>query len=288
MAGRVPIVIDGWEQGVNTAGSFRNSGGFAAAARRVKTAGPPALMLFAIVAAWQLGVFHWAFGLETYIVAYPADIGRALLEQESTVLSDVRVTLYEAFTGYVVGSAIGFTTAVVLTWSGFLRRGVLPLVSAMTSLPIVALAPLMVLYLGFGSNSKIAVVVLMTFPPMTVATFKGLVSVSVESERLMTSFAASHLKTFSKLRLPQSVPFLFTGLRVNVTLSLVGAIIAEFFAARHGVGSSMGYALDSFDMPTAWLYMVAAALLGVVWYRLVQFVEKVAAPWQEVYRTPSA
>ena len=273
---------------MNTAGSFRNSGGFAAAARRVKTAGPPALMLFAIVAAWQLGVFHWAFGLETYIVAYPADIGRALLEQESTVLSDVRVTLYEAFTGYVVGSAIGFTTAVVLTWSGFLRRGVLPLVSAMTSLPIVALAPLMVLYLGFGSNSKIAVVVLMTFPPMTVATFKGLVSVSVESERLMTSFAASHLKTFSKLRLPQSVPFLFTGLRVNVTLSLVGAIIAEFFAARHGVGSSMGYALDSFDMPTAWLYMVAAALLGVVWYRLVQFVEKVAAPWQEVYRTPSA
>jgi NitT/TauT family transport system permease protein len=155
-------------------------------------------------------------------------------------------------------------------------------------MPVIALAPLMVLYFGFGVLSKIAVVVLMTLPPMAITAFKGLSSADMHLQDVLASFAAGRPDLLIKLRLPWSLPFVFTALKLNVTLSLIGAIIAEFFAARQGLGFRMSYALDTFDMPVAWATMLIAAVLGVVWYQVVVGVERMAIPWHVSIRSGSA
>lgn len=240
---------------------------------------PPLALGAVVVAAWQLGAFHALFGLEAYTLAYPADILTSMGSEAGSLAGHVRYTLLEAAVGFAIGSALGLGMALVLSEIPFARRGVLPIVSGLASMPVIALAPLMALYFGLGFASKVAVIVIMTVPPMTVTTFKGLTSVDRELENLLVSYAADRTDVLLRLRLPWAMPFIFTGLKLNVTLSLIGAIIAEFFAAQAGLGFRMSYALDTFDMRIAWGTMVLAAVLGVVWYQLVTFLERIAVPW---------
>jgi NitT/TauT family transport system permease protein len=249
---------------------------------------PPLLVAVTVVALWEAGTFHRLLGLETYTLAYPSAIVRALADDWPSLLMHTRVTLTEAMAGYALGSLSGFVLAVPLCELPPVRRALLPLVSGLASMPVIALAPLMVLYFGFGVLSKIAVVVLMTLPPMAITAFKGLSSADRHLQDVLASFAAGRPDLLIKLRLPWSLPFVFTALKLNVTLSLIGAIIAEFFAARQGLGFRMSYALDTFDMPVAWATMLIAAVLGVVWYQVVVGVERMAIPWHVSIRSGSA
>lgn len=246
---------------------------------RLTRAIAPLVFGLIVLVAWQSGLFHKLLGLEEYTLAYPNDILQAVMTDSDSLLRDVRVTLVEALAGLAVGSTLGFVMALVIHAIPLAQRAALPLVSSLAAMPVIALAPLMFLYFGRGMLSKIAVIVIMTAPPMTVATFKGVSSVDEDLENLLFSYAANRGDFLGRLRLPWALPFVFTALKLNVTLSLIGAIIAEFFASDAGLGSRMSYALDTFDMPAAWGTMLLAALLGIVCYQVVSLIERKAVPW---------
>lgn len=244
----------------------------------------PVLTLAVVLAAWQAGLIHKAFGLEPYTLAYPSDVVDVLRSESDTLVPETLTTVVAALAGFALGSATGFLLAVLLAEFAVLRRTLLPMLSGLVSMPIIALAPLMVLYFGLGISSKIAVATIMTAAPMAVTAYKGLGSYDSDSADLLRSYAASRGRFWCSLRLPVSMPMVFTALKLNVNLALIGVIIAEFFGGRHGLGREMKYALDSFDMPMAWTTIVIAAVLGIVWYHLVGLLERLLVPWDPTFR----
>jgi NitT/TauT family transport system permease protein len=254
-------------------------------ARRLWRVLLPALTFVAFVAAWQSGLVHKAFDLEAYTLAYPSDILDTVRSEEAaTLLRETGVTLAAALAGFAIGSATGFLLAILLAESGVLRRTLLPMLSGLVSMPIIALAPLMVLYFGLGISSKIAVATIMTAAPMAVTAYKGLSAYDSDSADLLASYAASRADVWRRLKLPVSLPYVFTALKLNVNLSLIGVIIAEFFGGNHGLGREMKYAIETFNMPVAWTTIVIAALLGIVMYQVVNGVERVLVPWDPEFR----
>jgi len=245
----------------------------------------PVLTFVAVVAAWQVGLVHRAFGLEPYTLAYPADIVATLRSGEAgTLARETLTTLVAALAGFGVGSGTGFLLAILLAEFDVFRRALLPLLSGLVSMPIIALAPLMVLYFGLGISSKIAVAAIMTAAPMAVTAYKGLNAYDSDSADLLRSYAASRPRFWRLLKLPVSLPYVFTALKLNVNLSLIGVIIAEFFGGRHGLGREMKYAIETFDMPVAWTTIVIAAGLGIVLYQVVNGVERLLVPWDTSFR----
>jgi NitT/TauT family transport system permease protein len=262
----------------------RGAGGPRRRTGRVARVVLPAITLAVVLAAWQAGLIHRAFGLEPYTLAYPSDIVDTLRSESGTLVPETLTTVVAALAGFGLGSASGFVLAVLLAEFGVLRRTLLPMLSGLVSMPIIALAPLMVLYFGLGISSKIAVAAIMTAAPMAVTAYKGLGSYDSDSADLLRSYAAGRARFWRSLRLPVSMPMVFTALKLNVNLALIGVIIAEFFGGRHGLGREMKYAIDSFDMPMAWTTIVIAAVLGIAWYQLVALLERLLVPWDPTFR----
>jgi NitT/TauT family transport system permease protein len=257
----------------------------AAGARRLWRIVLPVLTFAAVVGVWQAGLIHRAFGLEPYTLAYPSDIVATLRSSSLATLADgTKVTVTAALAGFAIGSATGFLLAVLLAEYDVFRRTLLPMLSGLVSMPIIALAPLMVLYFGLGISSKIAVAAIMTAAPMAVTAYKGLNAYDSDSADLLRSYAAGRRRFWRSLRLPVSLPYVFTALKLNVNLSLIGVIIAEFFGGRHGLGREMKYAIETFDMPVAWTTIVIAAVLGIVMYQVVNGIERLVVPWDPSLR----
>jgi NitT/TauT family transport system permease protein len=245
----------------------------------------PLLTFAVVVGAWQAGLVHKAFGLEPYTLAYPADIVGELRSGDAGVLArETLVTLTAALAGFGLGSGCGFLLGVLLAEFDICRRTLLPMLSGLVSMPIIALAPLMILYFGLGISSKIAVATIMTAAPMAVTAYKGLCAYDGDSADLLRSYAAGRGHFWRLLRLPVSLPYVFTALKLNVNLSLIGVIIAEFFGGRHGLGREMHYAIDSFDAALAWTTIVIAAVLGIVLYQVVSIIERLVVPWDPSMR----
>ena len=247
----------------------------------------PVVTFVVAVSAWQARLFHQAFGLEPYTLAYPADIVDTVAADDGTLVRATLVTLLSALAGFSLGSLSGFLLAVLLAEFGILRRTLLPMLSGLVSMPIIALAPLMILYFGLGTSSKVAVATIMCMAPMAVTAYKGLNCYDSDSADLLHSYAASRPRFWLVLKLPVSLPFVFTALKLNVNLSLIGVIIAEFFGGNRGLGREMKYAIETFNMPVAWTTIVIAALLGIVLYQLVTVIERVLVPWDRSFREGS-
>ncbi|MBV9133034.1 MAG: ABC transporter permease, partial [Chloroflexi bacterium] len=240
---------------------------------------PAVLVFFALLAAWQLGVFHALFRLKAFQLPYPLDIAQALVDRSDVLARDAfQFTGLEAVAGLVIGALAGFGCAVLCASVPFLRRGLLPIAASLNSIPIIAVSPIAVLWLGFGQPSKIAVVALMTFAPMVVNAFKGLYSIDRASLELMESLAASPLDVFWRLRLPHSLPYVFSALKIGATLAMIGALVAEFFNAQRGLGVTLSTNIQVAKMPIAWAAIVVAAVLGLVLYAVVGGIERALIP----------
>jgi NitT/TauT family transport system permease protein len=241
---------------------------------------PSLVVLLALMGAWQLGAIHAVLHLRAFQLPYPLEIAQAMSDRSDVLLRDaLQFTAPEAAAGLILGSCLGFACAVLFVNVPFLRRGALPIAASLNSIPIIAVSPIAVLWLGFGQPSKIAVVALMTFAPMVVNAFKGLYSTERASLELMTSLAASPLQVFWKLRLPQSLPYLFTALKVGTTLAIIGAIVAEFFNAQRGLGVTLSTNIQVAKMPIAWAAIVVAAIIGLLLFAAVSLVERAVIPW---------
>jgi NitT/TauT family transport system permease protein len=167
----------------------------------------------------------------------------------------------------------------------FLRRGLLPLGNFVAALPIIGIAPIMVMWFGFDWHSKAAVVVIMTFFPMLVNTVTGLAAAGELERDLMRSYGASYWSTLVRLRLPAAMPFVFNALKINSTLALIGAIVAEFFGTPIvGMGFRISTEVGRMALDTVWAEILVAAIAGSVFYGLIALVERAITFWHPSYR----
>ncbi|HET7728228.1 MAG TPA: ABC transporter permease [Candidatus Limnocylindrales bacterium] len=238
---------------------------------------PPLLLLGVLVAAWEGAVA--LTGVNPVTLPAPTRVIAALWDFRAAALEHLAVTLTETLLGFGVAVLFAVGTAVVLDRIPFVRRAVEPLLVASQTIPVVAIAPLLVIWFGFGLAPKVVVVVLVTFFPITVALLDGFARVPAEATDLMRSFGASEGATFRKLRWPAALPALFTGLRISVVYAVIGAIFGEYVGARTGLGIWMQLSQNSFRTDLVFAAILLTALASMALYAGVRLIERVAIPW---------
>ncbi|MCQ1851079.1 ABC transporter permease [Neorhizobium galegae] len=242
------------------------------------------LLIPAIFGAWILILWEAATrgaGIPFIILPPPSSIGARLASSVPILWADVQQTIFKAVLfGYVVGCASGFVVAILADRIAFLRRGLLPIGNMVSALPIIGVAPIMVMWFGFDWQSKAAVVIIMTFFPMLVNTVAGLGASGVMERDLMRSYASDYWQTLMKLRLPAAMPFIFNALKINSTLALIGAIVAEFFGTPIvGMGFRISTEIGRMNVDMVWAEIAVAALIGSVFYGVVALGERATTFW---------
>ncbi|MGO4637554.1 nitrate ABC transporter [Mesorhizobium sp. SEMIA 3007] len=247
------------------------------------------LIIPAIFGAWILIIWEAVTrgaGIPFILLPPPSAIGARIAGSLPVLGADVRQTIFKAVIfGYVVGSGAGFITAILTDRVPFLRRGLLPIGNMVSALPIIGVAPIMVMWFGFDWQSKAAVVIIMTFFPMLVNTVAGLAASGHMERDLMRTYASGYWPTLIKLRLPAAAPFIFNALKINSTLALIGAIVAEFFGTPVvGMGFRISTEVGRMNIDMVWAEIAVAALAGSVFYGVVALVERAVTFWHPSVR----
>ncbi len=239
---------------------------------------PAALVLVAGLGLWE--AVAYLFSIQFYLLPAPHVIVQSLRETYPLLVEAALYTFTEAVVGFALGCGGGILAAMLASTSPGFAGLVLPYAVASASVPIIALAPLAIVWFGVEQGSKIAIVVLMTFFPTFVSTLRGLTSVTPQSLELMQSYAATELQIFLKIRLPHSLPMVFPALRACATLAMIGAVVSEFFG---GPVKSLGVYIKStaslFQTRQAWSAILVACALGLLFYFAVVLAERLAMPW---------
>ena len=237
-----------------------------------------------LVYFWQVLVV--AFEVPRVILPPPSLIAQSLADNVVKLWGDfVQTVVKSVFMGWALGCSLGFAMAIAIDRLPFLQRGLLPIASLTSAIPLVGVAPIAVMLFGFDWPSKAAVVVLMTFFPMLVSTLAGLKAAGKLELELMHSYAANYWQTLLLLRLPAALPFMFGALKVNATLALIGAIVAEYFGSpTQGIGFRISTEAGKMNMPLVWGSIVVAAVTGTLAYALLVQLERKAAFWHPSVR----
>lgn len=228
---------------------------------------------------WEVVVI--GAGVPKVLMPAPSAIAARFSESLPILAEDFWQTFVKSvLTGYLAGCGLGFAVAILADRVPFLRRGLLPLGNFVSALPIVGIAPICVMWFGFDWHSKAAVVVVMTFFPMLVNTVAGLAAAGRLERDLMHSYGAGYWPTLLKLRLPAALPFIFNALKINSTLALIGAIVAEFFGTPTvGMGFRISIEAARLSLDMVWAEIALAAIAGSLFYGLVALVERGATFW---------
>ncbi len=244
----------------------------------------PAVFGLWLVFLWE--VITVGANVPQVLLPPPGMILARLFSSADILLDDFRQTFLQAvLAGYAIGCLSGFLVAVLADAVPFLKRGLLPLGNLASALPIVGVAPIMVMWFGFDWQSKAAVVVIMTFFPMLVNTVAGLAAAGVQERELLGTYAASYLQVLFSLRLPAAMPFIFNALKINSTLALIGAIVAEFFGTPIvGMGFRISTEVGRMNLDMVWAEIVLAAVAGSLFYGLVALAERRVTFWHPSYR----
>jgi NitT/TauT family transport system permease protein len=237
-----------------------------------------------VLALWEFLVV--ANEVPMVLLPAPSAIGARMVASAGILWIDFSQTFLKAvLAGYAMGCLGGFLLALLADRVPFLARGLLPLANLAASLPVVGIAPIMVMWFGFDWPSKAAVVVVMTFFPMLVNTLAGLAAAGRLEHDLMRSYAAGHGATLWYLRLPAALPFIFTALKVNAPLALIGAIVAEFFGSpTAGMGFRIATEASRLAMDMVWAEIALAALAGSAFYGTLALAERAATFWHPSHR----
>ncbi|PWC19603.1 ABC transporter permease [Brenneria corticis] len=236
---------------------------------------------------WQLLVT--VFAVPQVLLPAPLDIVRALYENAGLLAGDFVQTVVKAvLVGYLLGSGMGIAVGILIDRLPFLQRGLLPLANLTSTIPLVGVAPIAVMWFGFDWPSKAAVIVLVTFFPALVSTLAGLQASGKLERELMYCYAATPRKTLWVLRLPAALPFIFNALKVNAALALISAIVAEFFGSpTSGLGFRISTEAARMHMSTVWAAIVVASVVGSLFYALLVRLEKKVNFWHPSVRGES-
>ncbi len=245
---------------------------------------PPLVFGVTLLILWELLVR--GLDVSPVLLPTPSAIGARIAASPEILWADfVQTFLKGALSGYVIGCGAGVLTGIAVDRLPFLRRGLLPVGSFAAALPIVGMAPIMVMWFGFDWQSKAAIVVLMVFFPMLVNTVQGLAATEHAQSDLMRTYAASYGQTLRRLRLPAAAPFVFNGLKISTTLALIGAIVAEFFGSPTvGMGFRISTEVGRLGLDMVWAEIAVAALVGSAFYGAVALVERAVTFWHPAQR----
>ncbi|MBN3849309.1 ABC transporter permease [Paraburkholderia sp. Ac-20342] len=247
---------------------------------------PVLAVLIVIIAAWEAAVDIGH--VPSYLLPPPSSIWVSLIEHRANLLTHTWVTLLETLAGFGLSIAIGVPLAALIVYSRVFDRIVYPILIASQSVPKVALAPILLVALGYGILPKIIVAFLIAFFPVVVNTVSGLASVDRDTLKLMRSMGATKLTVFSKVRFPHAVPSMIAGFKVAIALAVVGAVVGEFVGGRSGLGYYMMLATGNFDAPLVFACVVVLTVMGIVLFYAVGLLELLMARWNRSARIARA
>lgn len=246
-------------------------------ARAASRSGPSAALLALFVALWQAAT--WVGQMPEWLLPSPARIAQTAWEVAPSLLPHIAQTLVETFWGLGLSLVTGLLLAFAIDLSPLLRRALYPLLVASQTVPIIALAPLLVVWFGFGMVSKVIVVALVCFFPIAINTADGLRATDPEHVALLRAMGARRGQIFRAVRLPSALPSFFSGLRIAVTYSVIGAVISEWIGASQGLGIYMIRSANAFRTAQLFTAIVVASLLSIALFLLVSGLERASLPW---------
>lgn len=244
---------------------------------RISAVGLPLIGTAIIISGWWYATI--LFNINSFILPSPGDIVMSFSEKYEYLFDETLVTLQETVIGFGIGAGSGLLIAIALTASSIVERATMPLLVALNSVPKVAIAPLLLVWLGFGQEPRIILVLLMCFFPVVVSTVAGLTSTPSDLGELTRSLSASWWRTYLKVRLPWALPQVFTGMKVAVSLSVVGAVVAEINNPNSGLGSVIVLSGQSLDTPLAFAAITLLAVMSVILFYLIVALERLMLPW---------
>lgn len=244
----------------------------------------PLIFGLTLIAIWE-GVVR-GFEISPVLLPAPSMIVARFAASTGILWEDfVQTVIKGALSGYVLGCGSAFLVAILVDRFDFLRRGLLPVGNFVAALPVIGMAPILVMWFGFDWQSKAAVVVVMVFFPMLVNTVQGLSDSSAMQRDLMRTYGAGYWTTLRKLRLPAAMPFIFNGLKIASTLALIGAIVAEFFGSPiRGMGFRISTSVGQLALDLVWAEIVVAAIVGSAFYGGVALIERAVTFWHPSQR----
>ena len=256
----------------------------AALERRARPVLLPAGVLLGALVVWEI---TWRlFNVPRFVVPLPSGIIAETWEWRLYLLGHSWVTLYETLAGFGLSIAVGVPLAVVIVYSPVLRSAIYPLVVVTQAVPKIAIAPVLLLLLGADAVSKVVVAFLVAFFPIVVDTATGLAATPTELLDLSRSYRANAFKTFVKVRFPMALPFFFSGLKVSVTLAVIGAVVGEFVGSDRGLGYVILSATSYWKSNLAFGAILLLAVMAVGLFGLVELVERLVCPWYVHAREP--
>jgi putative hydroxymethylpyrimidine transport system permease protein len=244
----------------------------------------PLLLLVTLIGAWQVAASSGALadllGLEPFLVPSPAEIASSLWDNRSLLAENAWVTMREILLGFLCGLAAGLGFAVLLRLSGLLRRATYPLLIGSQAIPILVFAPILVVWFGYGIGPKLAIVALVCFFPIAVATADGLRSVDQEATKMMRTLDASRWQLLWRIEAPTSLPFAFSGARIAVAFAPIAAVFGEWAGAESGLGHLI--LQDNAQLETARVFAAATllAVIGVALYGFLALAERRIVTWR--------
>lgn len=246
----------------------------------------PAALIAVLIAAW------WAVTeaelVAPYILPSPADTWNAAADNAAYLAQNTWVTTWETVIGFAIAAVVGVFVAVVMVYSTSVEKTVYPLILFAQVVPKIAIAPLFIVWLGFGTSPKILVAVLMAFFPIVISGLAGLRSVDPEILELTSTMGASRFRTFMKIRFPASLPQLMSGLKVAATLAVTGAVVGEFVGSNEGLGYVILQANGNVDTAMLFAALIIMSALGIVLFAIIEIAEKFLIPWHSSRRAASS
>ncbi|HJU22362.1 MAG TPA: ABC transporter permease [Casimicrobiaceae bacterium] len=242
----------------------------------------PLVVIVGVLLIWELCVR--LFNVPAYLLPPPSAIARRIVVDYKLVAINAWVTLGEVLAGYGLAIVVSIPLAAILSQFRVVENAIYPTLVASQTIPKVAIAPILVVWFGFGLLPKILIAFLICFFPIVVDTMTGFRSVPREVIWLARSMGAPQWKTFAKIRIPAALPNIFAGLKVASTLAVVGAVVGEFIGADRGLGYQLIVANGLMDVQLSFAVLVALSLLGIVLYAAIDLLERLALPWHVSHR----
>ncbi|MBO9521290.1 MAG: ABC transporter permease [Nocardioidaceae bacterium] len=236
------------------------------------------VLVAGFVACWAVAIE--VFDLQAYVVPTPGAVWQAFWENDSFLWPALWVTLYESLAGFALSIVVGLALATVMVYSPLLRGLIMPSLVALNATPKVALAPVLILWLGLGVNSKIGMAFLLSFFPVVVNTARGLAEVDADLLDYFRLLRAGRVRTFVKVRLPNSLPMMFDGFKIALPIAIVGAVIGEFVASKEGLGYQIIVAYSTFSSDLVFAAVILVAVASTVLYGVLVLIERLLLRWR--------
>jgi len=253
----------------------------------VKKYGPPLLLFIATIALWELMVRM--LDIQKFLLPAPSVIGAAFIENLDRLTYVGWFTTKEALGGLAIGSTLGIGVALATARWTIVSEALMPFAIAANSVPIIAFAPIFNNWFGIDNPfAKMMIVAVIVFFPMMINTVRGLTLVDPAALELMHSYAATDYQVLWKLRLPNALPYIFSAFKVAATLSMIGAVVSEFFGgSRSALGVFITQEAAQFRFQNSWAAIIIASIIGIGFYMVVILVERIAIPWHSSMRGPT-